>query len=439
VPTPKSSSSANFVKTEADVLAFDAPPRRTLKSLVSQLRRKRGIHVNPWSYFPRVITSIDFLKRERPFRTFRETLPAGDQPTYPRAYDPLIVDEAHNVAPSGRGKYATDSMRTEAIRALTPHFEHILFLSATPHNGYRESFASLLELLDSQRFSRIAPDRTQLEAVLVRRMKSGLKLRWDGSLRFSERIVKHLEVPYTDEERLASRNLRQYSELRLKNALSEGERIAAEFVLKLLKNRLFSSPATFGITLEKHMNTIGGSKSTVNLHLKGIISVPHEDLLEEFVGEWEGIEVRRQGDEDNENAKDAIENSLAQYIESMLPHIKDAIENIEAARASIIVRNGDPEAILAQTANMDKIIDCARKFRVMVLAYEASPEISEYSVWFVFKSAQQKKQFLGAIKAKGLEFDASMHGTHEVAEDINTHRDEGFLCHDGLGKALLRR
>lgn len=31
----------------------------------------------------------------------------GDQPAYPRAYDLLIVDEAHNVAPSGRGRYAT--------------------------------------------------------------------------------------------------------------------------------------------------------------------------------------------------------------------------------------------------------------------------------------------------------------------------------------------
>src|SRR5262245_3554324 len=27
---------------------------------ISQLRRKRGIHVNPWTHFPRLITSIDF-------------------------------------------------------------------------------------------------------------------------------------------------------------------------------------------------------------------------------------------------------------------------------------------------------------------------------------------------------------------------------------------
>jgi hypothetical protein len=69
-------------------------------------------------------------------------------------------------------------MRTLAIRSLAPHFEHKLYLSATPHNGYRESFAALLALLDSQRFARIilTPDHTQLDAVMVRRMKSELKL-----------------------------------------------------------------------------------------------------------------------------------------------------------------------------------------------------------------------------------------------------------------------
>jgi SNF2 family DNA or RNA helicase len=30
--------------------------------LMRDLRRKRGIHVNPWTHFPRLITSIDFLK-----------------------------------------------------------------------------------------------------------------------------------------------------------------------------------------------------------------------------------------------------------------------------------------------------------------------------------------------------------------------------------------
>src|SRR3954453_21070791 len=143
--------------------------------LMRGLRRERGIHANPWGHFPRLITSIDFLKRERPLRLFSEPLPPEGESISPRRYDVLVVDEAHNCAPSGRGKYATDSLRTQALRLLTPHFEHKLFLTATPHNGYVESFTALLELLDDQRFARSTPpDRKQLGAVMVRRMKSEL-------------------------------------------------------------------------------------------------------------------------------------------------------------------------------------------------------------------------------------------------------------------------
>ena len=68
-------------------------------------------------------------------RLLSEILPAEGEQAYPRRFDLLILDEAHNVAPSRRGKYATDPLRTLALRRLAPHFEHKLFLSATPHNG----------------------------------------------------------------------------------------------------------------------------------------------------------------------------------------------------------------------------------------------------------------------------------------------------------------
>ena len=90
--------------------------------------------------------------------------PAPDEPIYPRKFDLLIVDEAHNCAPVGRGRYATDSLRTQALRLLAPHFEHKLFLTATPHNGYPESFSALLELLDNQRFARSTHARPQATA-----------------------------------------------------------------------------------------------------------------------------------------------------------------------------------------------------------------------------------------------------------------------------------
>ena len=87
--------------------------------LLRDLRRRRGIHVNPWSHFPRLITSLDFLKRERPLRLFRETLPAEGESIYPRRYDLLIVDEAHNCArPAGASMPPTRCARPQYARWL---------------------------------------------------------------------------------------------------------------------------------------------------------------------------------------------------------------------------------------------------------------------------------------------------------------------------------
>ncbi|MBD2261230.1 DISARM system SNF2-like helicase DrmD [Pseudanabaena sp. FACHB-2040] len=249
--------------------------------LLRQLRRSRGLHVNPWTHFPRLITSIDFLKRDRPMRLMREVLPAEGEAVYPRKFDLLIVDEAHNVAPSGGGNYAIDSQRTAAIRLLAPHFEHKLFLTATPHNGYSESFTALLELLDSQRFARgIAPDPKQLQVVMIRRLKQELPPRWDGTPRFPVRRLDALTVDYTSEERQVNEALKHYTELRCSGAKDDKvELVATEFVLKLLKKRLFSSPAAFLTTLQQHEKTLKEGKSRSQRQLsKPSISVLRRQL-----------------------------------------------------------------------------------------------------------------------------------------------------------------
>jgi SNF2 family DNA or RNA helicase len=239
--------------------------------LMRNLRRTRGLHTNPWSHFPRLITSIDYLKRDRPMRLFKERLPAEDELKYPRKFDILIIDEAHNVAPVGRGKYATDSLRTLAIRAIAPHFEHKLFLTATPHNGYKESFTALLELLDNQRFARgIEPDRQQLQTVMVRRMKTELPKNFDGSDRFKKRHIEAIEVAYTEEEKQAHAWLQEYTELRQQNPKDAVEHYATEFMMKMLKKRLFSSPAAFLLTLERHLKTLEKTRPIADQHKPAI-------------------------------------------------------------------------------------------------------------------------------------------------------------------------
>jgi SNF2 family DNA or RNA helicase len=208
-------------------------------ALVKQLRRERGLYANPWTHFPRLITSMDYLKREYPLRVFREAVAhANGQPGL-RDFDILIVDEAHNVAPSGTGNYALDSQRTQALREIGDHFEHKLFLTATPHNGYKESFTALLELLDRQRFARtLDPDPAQLRAVMVRRLKSEIK-DWDNTDKFPRRVLEHIPVDYTDEEKRTHALLAEYAKLRAAGYRDNPERFATEFVLKLLKSDCF--------------------------------------------------------------------------------------------------------------------------------------------------------------------------------------------------------
>jgi superfamily II DNA or RNA helicase len=232
--------------------------------LLRDLRRSRGLYANPWTHYPRLIVSIDWLKRERPMRLLREVLPIV--PKYPRIFDLLVVDEIHTCAPSARGKYAVDSLRTQAIRTLAPHCEHRLFLSATPHNGYLESFTALLELLDDQRFARgVRPKDDQLARIMVRRLKRDLPPAWDGTPRFPVRITSYLEVRHSSEEREAHRMLSEYAASRRKAAGGDAGRLAADFVTTLLKKRLFSSPKAFAETVERHLKTMTARTRTTQV------------------------------------------------------------------------------------------------------------------------------------------------------------------------------
>jgi hypothetical protein len=85
---------------------------------IRRLRRERGIHANPWTSFPRLVTSMDWMKSGEGLRLMKDVLPP--HATYPRKFDILVVDEAHNVAPAAAAQYALESQRTRLIRAIAP-------------------------------------------------------------------------------------------------------------------------------------------------------------------------------------------------------------------------------------------------------------------------------------------------------------------------------
>jgi superfamily II DNA or RNA helicase len=220
---------------------------------VKRLRRERGLHANPWTSFPRLITSMDWAKQGEGLRLLRDALPP--HVSHPRKFDLLIIDEAHNVAPTV-GRYAVESLRTRLVRLAAPHFQHKLFLTATPHDGYTESFTALLELLDDQRFARnVLPGEAQLARVMVRRLKSDL-VDTNGKRIYPVRRLEALPIEFTEEERAAREQLEAYIDGRERGA--DGGRSVDHFVHQLLRKRLSSSPAAFAATLERHMATIEG-------------------------------------------------------------------------------------------------------------------------------------------------------------------------------------
>lgn len=227
-------------------------------ALMAQVRRSHGLAANPFRLFPRVIVSMSWLPSPRAQRLLRDVLADVGRPNSARryAFDVLVVDEAHHVAPSspsviggGRG-YAVDSQRTRATRDVADRCEHRLFLSATPHNGHSESFTALLEMIDNRRFSRGATlDAEALKSVTVRRLKSDIP-----EMGFLPREIKTIPfTPQPDEEEAFD----ELDTLLTRSAEANGRKRSGDILSLLLKKRFLSSPFAFARTMALYDRATG--------------------------------------------------------------------------------------------------------------------------------------------------------------------------------------
>ncbi|MBO2694669.1 DISARM system SNF2-like helicase DrmD [Shewanella algae] len=295
---------------------------------VLKMRKEYGPSINPWASFPRLVTSIDYLKTEHPRRLFDEFIRRRlDESPNSRPWDLLILDEAHNAAPSGKKQYVRDSERTSLLRSISEQFEHKMFLTATPHNGYRESFTGLLEILDNLRFSRGTDlDKTQLSAVTIRRLKEDIT-NTDGSQRFPKRVVMprdeitdpQLYVTLGNEEQRLFNLLNTYTESRLTSVDKRSER-PLQFILTLLKKRALSSPLALRESLIVH---------TENAGIKGELGIG-ESLFNSFEQkeseDWSDDEDK----EDNLEAATSVASKLISELSAdekeMLQHMFEIVD-----------------------------------------------------------------------------------------------------------------
>jgi len=234
-------------------LTFSIVNRETTQ----ELQKEYGVDSNPWSFYPRIITSIDYLRQRDILESFESASRSFSQSSSALAsWEMLIVDEAHNIAPKHLGE---ETERLRMIRQVIPHFEHRMFLTATPHNGFTESFTGLLETLNplvfEQKTELSLADSRFIQQHVVRRLKSEFQSDV-GIKRFCDRAIKRInpDQRLQPAEKMLFDALRKYRE-KAKQIVEEEsapKRFIVEFLITLLTKRLLSSYYAFASTWWNH-------------------------------------------------------------------------------------------------------------------------------------------------------------------------------------------
>lgn len=219
----------------------------------ARLRRAVPSHLNVFGYVPRIIMSMHFASQPHIIDELNKDV----------RWDVTIIDEAHHLAERGSSrKRLWELARTVCGKSDS---DALLLLTATPHDGKGESFASLLRLLDP--YAVVDPDRLNpavVRPLIVRRLKTEV-VKADGS-RFVQRQIFPLDVePYrSKEERWLDRGLRGYAnQLRLRayqlSAASERNRaMGASFLETFLRKRLASSVYALQQSLYNRLQVVQG-------------------------------------------------------------------------------------------------------------------------------------------------------------------------------------
>ena len=222
---------------------FSIPLARLDSAAIRRMRNKIPAHYNVFDQFDRSIVSIDTLKRDSQIR-------AAIDESY---WDLIIIDEAHNSADRSKNTGKT-AQRAKLAQLLARKSDSLLLLTATPHDGSQESFASLIQMLDPTR----VPDATELkrediEDLVVRRFRSSPAVIDAMKTNALERrlIKKGFDLSYEEEavyEAIADLTLDLDDEQRTNKAI--------DLFRTTLAKSIFSSPEACRQTLENRIKRI---------------------------------------------------------------------------------------------------------------------------------------------------------------------------------------
>ncbi|WAI00954.1 helicase-related protein [Methanogenium organophilum] len=222
------------------------------------LERRLPPGANPWEHYKCLITSIDYIKSERVSRLALSV-----------PWDLVIVDEAHLGAKPHQSseKQSVSMERYNLVREVAKNANHLLFLTATPHNGYTDTYASLLDMLDCGIVSGPVSDpvinrEIALHHVCQRRRKDvdDWFAQSDEANPFPQRVQKEVLVDLAYiEERETIHHLEEYGSSLIDLAREDDRsnvRTMAQWVVMHLHKRALSSPAALRKSLQNRLKRI---------------------------------------------------------------------------------------------------------------------------------------------------------------------------------------
>jgi superfamily II DNA or RNA helicase len=205
---------------------------------IQRIRTRIPTNHNPFHYYDKAIVSVDTLKQDREYRTYLEQA----------HWDVIVIDECHNVARRGRGQSA--SLRSQLAARLSTRSDTLIMLSATPHDGRPESFASLMNMLDPTAIANEASyTKDDIRDLYVRRFKKDVAAQL--LKHFPERQVQAVEAPASPAE---ERAFDQLNALTL--AQTDEKRQAGNLFKTTLLKAMLSSPMACLQTIQTRIRNL---------------------------------------------------------------------------------------------------------------------------------------------------------------------------------------